>query len=124
VVDDDASTREVVTTALENAQARVEVATSAAEARQRLEQHTPALIIADLGMPTEDGFSLMRGIRQGGARDVPAIALSAYADPASRDAALAAGFTAFLAKPARPHTLVELVRTLLYDARARETRRA
>ena len=124
VVDDDESTREVVMTALESAQARVEVATSAAEARQRLEQHTPALIIADLGMPAEDGFSLMRGIRQGGARDVPAIALSAYADPASRDAALAAGFTAFLAKPTRPHTLVELVRTLLYDARARETRRA
>jgi CheY-like chemotaxis protein len=125
VVDDDASTREVVMAALQNARARVEVATSAAEARRQLQQHTPALIIADLGMPAEDGFSLMRGIRQGGgARDVPAIALSAYADPASRDAALEAGFTAFLAKPARPHALVELVRTLLDDAQVRQTKRA
>ena len=99
-------------------------ARSAAEARQRLQQRIPDLIIADLGMPSEDGFSLMRGIRQGGARDVPAIALSAYADRASRDAALAAGSTAFLAKPARPHALVELVRTLLYDPRAREPKGA
>jgi signal transduction histidine kinase/ActR/RegA family two-component response regulator len=124
VVDDDESTRQVVMAALQNAHARVETATSAAEARQRLQQHTPALIIADLGMPAEDGFSLMRGIRQGGACDVPAIALSAYADASSRDAAFAAGFTAFLAKPARPQALVELVRTLLSDPQSRETKRA
>jgi CheY-like chemotaxis protein len=98
------------------------VAASAEEARQRLQQHTPALIIADLGMPAEDGSSLIRGIRQSTAREVPAIALSAYADRASREAALAAGFTAFLAKPARPHALVELVRALLYDARRSSTR--
>ena len=124
IVDDDESTREVVTAALQDAHARVDVAASAAEARQRLQQHIPALIIADLGMPSEDGFSLIRGIRQSTARDVPAIALSAYADRPSRDAALAAGFTAFLAKPARPHALVELVRALLDDARAGGPERA
>jgi signal transduction histidine kinase/ActR/RegA family two-component response regulator len=124
VVDDDESTREVVAAALQDARAQVQVAASAEEARQRLEQYTPALIIADLGMPAEDGFSLMRGIRQGAARNVPAIALSAYADRASQDAALAAGFTAFLAKPTRPHALVELARSLLSDARSPETKGA
>jgi signal transduction histidine kinase len=113
VLDDDESTRDVVAAALEAAHARVEVAASAAEARQWLQKHTPALIIADLGMPGEDGLSFIRALRHANGRDVPAIALSAYADPASRDAAIAAGFTAFLAKPARAHTLLELVGTLL-----------
>jgi signal transduction histidine kinase len=113
LVDDDESTREVLTAALEAVQAQVYAAASAAEGRQRLAESTPAVIIADLGMPNEDGFSFIRSVRQSKARDIPAIALSAYADAASRDAALAAGFTAFVAKPARPQTLVELVSSLL-----------
>jgi len=113
VVDDDESTRDVVTAALEGAHAKVQVAASAAEARQQLELRVPALIIADLGMPIEDGYSLIRSIRAGGEANVPAIALSAYADQASQDAALAAGFSAFLAKPARSTALLDLVRTLL-----------
>jgi len=113
VVDDDQSTREVVSAALEAARAVVHVAASAAEARQRLAEYAPSLIIADLGMPGEDGYSLIRGLRQSDARQIPAIALSAYADPASRRAALAAGFDAFLAKPTRQRALVELVRSVL-----------
>jgi CheY-like chemotaxis protein len=98
---------------LEAAHARVRVAASAAEARQRLAEEAPALIIADIGMPSEDGFSFIRAVRQSDARDVPAIALSAYADAASREAALTAGFTAFLAKPTRPQALVQLVGSVL-----------
>ena len=114
IVDDDESTREVVSAALEAAHAQVHVAASAAEARQRLAERAPAVIIADIGMPNEDGFSFIRSVRASSAgEDIPAIALSAYADPASREAALAAGFTAFVAKPARPHTLVELVWSIL-----------
>jgi len=113
IVDDDGATRDVVAAALGGAHADVHLAASAAEAKERLRQHAPALIIADLGMPVEDGFSLIRDIRERHASDVPAIALSAYADRASREAALAAGFTAFLAKPTRADTLVQLVRTLL-----------
>jgi signal transduction histidine kinase len=113
VVDDDQSTREVVSAALEGAHAQVHIAASAAEARQRLAEHMPAVIIADLSMPAEDGFSFIRDVRQSEARRIPAIALSAYADTASRNAALAAGFTAFLAKPTRPHALVELVISVL-----------
>jgi hypothetical protein len=124
VVDDDESTRDVVAAALEGANAKVQVAASAAEARQRLQQHVPSLIVADLGMPTEDGFSFIRGIRQRVAPNVPAIALSAYADRASQEEALAAGFTAFLAKPTRADKLLELVRTLLRDPQSRQSKSA
>ncbi len=116
VVDDDESTREVVAAVLEEAHADVHTAASAAEAKARLGLGAPALIIADLGMPVEDGFSLIRYIRTRQASDVPAIALSAYADDASHNAALAAGFNAFLAKPARPDALLQAVRSLLQDA--------
>ena len=105
--------------ALEGARANVQLAASAAEAEQLLLRCAPALIIADLGMPVEDGFWLIRDIRQRLASDVPAIALSAYADRSSRDAALAAGFNAFLAKPARAEALVQLVESLLDDRGAR-----
>ena len=118
VVDDDESSREVVAAALEAAHAEVHVAASAAEARHWLDEELPTLIIADLAMPVEDGISLMRSVRVGAARKVPAIALSAYADASSQEAALAAGFTAFLAKPTRAHALLDLVRTLLNADRA------
>jgi CheY-like chemotaxis protein len=113
IVDDDESTREVVATALEAAHADVQAAASAREAREWLDQHAPALIIADLGMPVEDGFSLIRDVRDRLASTVPAIALSAYADQRSREAAFAAGFNAFLAKPTRADALLQLVGTLL-----------
>ena len=113
IVDDDESTREVVATALEAAHAEVQAAASALEAKEWLQQHAPALIIADLGMPVEDGFSLIRDIRQRLASEVPAIALSAYADQPSREAAFAAGFNAFLAKPTRADALLQLVGSLL-----------
>lgn len=122
IVDDDESTREVVAAALEASHATVHVAASAADAKEWLRQDTPALIIADLGMPVEDGFSLIREIRTRYASDVPAIALSAYADKPSRDAALAAGFNAFLAKPTRADALLQLVGSLLKDVDVRRGR--
>ena len=121
IVDDDESTREVVATALESAHAAVQAAASALEAKQWLQQHAPALIIADLGMPVEDGFSLIRDVRERLMSEVPAIALSAYADQPSREAALAAGFNAFLAKPTRADTLLQLVGSLLKDANSSTT---
>jgi signal transduction histidine kinase/CheY-like chemotaxis protein len=115
VVDDDESTREVVAAALESAHASVRLAASAAEARQQLTTFTPSLIIADLGMPFEDGFAFIRTLREHERQRVPVIALSAYADHRSRDAALAAGFDAFLAKPTRADALLQLVGALLTD---------
>jgi signal transduction histidine kinase/CheY-like chemotaxis protein len=121
IVDDDESTREVVATALETAHADVQTAASAIEAKEWLQRHAPALIIADLGMPVEDGFSLIRDVRTRLASTVPAIALSAYADERSRQAAFAAGFDAFLAKPTRADDLLQLVDSLLNHTDASTT---
>lgn len=114
-MDDDASTRDVVSAALERAGADVRVAASAAEAWDVLHARTPDVLVADLAMPGEDGYSLIRRVRNAsnvGDR-LPAIALSAFADAGSRELARTAGFTAFLAKPARPESLLYLIDRLL-----------
>jgi CheY-like chemotaxis protein len=116
VVDDDAFTRELLTDLLTQCHARVQTADSAVAAIARVEQTPPALIIADIGMPGQDGLTMMATIRQlpadrGGA--LPAIALSAYARAEDRAAALGAGFTDFLTKPARPEEVLRAVQLLL-----------
>jgi len=76
----------------------------------------PTLVIADIGMPGQDGISMMREIRrlppERGGR-VPAIALSAYARAEDRSSALRAGFSDFVAKPARPEDVLRAVQQLL-----------
>jgi signal transduction histidine kinase/ActR/RegA family two-component response regulator len=115
VVDDDASTREVMAAALRRAHARVGLAASAADGWASVQRERPDLIVADLGMPSEDGFSFIRRVREQlpGGPQPPAIALSAYADTASQRAALAAGFNVFVAKPARPQALLRVIDSLL-----------
>jgi len=73
------------------------------------------VLLSDIGMPGEDGISLIRRIReldpaQGGL--VPAAALTAYTQASDRDRALGAGFQAFLAKPVDPRELAEAVARL------------
>jgi signal transduction histidine kinase/ActR/RegA family two-component response regulator len=115
VVDDDASTRDVVSAALERSGADVCVAASAAEGWNALHDRTPDVLVADLAMPEEDGLSFIRRVRNDSnvGERVPAIALSAFADARSEESARAAGFSAFLAKPARPETLLRLIDQLL-----------
>ena len=114
VVDDDPSTREVVAAELEQAGADVMVAASAADGWTMLHARRPDVLVVDLAMPTEDGFSFLRRVRtaDGVIRSLPAVALSAFADPQSESDAIAAGFTTSLAKPAQPAVLVELVARL------------
>src|SRR5206468_2699123 len=81
-----------------------------------VELHPPALIIADIGMPGEDGLSMMGRLRRlppehGGT--LPAIALSAYARAEDKAAALGAGFSDFLTKPATPEDVIRAVQHLL-----------
>ncbi|HVH55854.1 MAG TPA: ATP-binding protein [Vicinamibacterales bacterium] len=115
VVDDDASTRELLRNLFEIAHARVHVADTAAAAFASFCAEPPDLLIADIGLPVEDGLSLMRRIRalQIPAADLPALALSAYTRTEDAEAARAAGFTDFLGKPASPQVLLRLVERLL-----------
>ena len=118
VVDDDAATRELLCALFEQADATVSAAGSAAEAFAAVEAAPPELIIADIGLPGEDGCSLMRRIRAlpSPAGDVPAIALSAYTRVEDRDAARAAGFDRFIGKPALPQDLLVTVDDLLHSS--------
>jgi signal transduction histidine kinase/CheY-like chemotaxis protein len=115
VVDDDSGTRELLTRLLERTGASLDSAESTRAAMAKIGRRPPDLLIADIGMPGEDGFSLIRRVRAlaGPARALPAIALSAYTRAEDRDAARVAGFTEFIAKPATPQDLLRAVGALL-----------
>lgn len=116
LVDDDPAAREVLGTMLRGFGARVTLAASAREALQRLAETAPDVLVSDIGMPDEDGYALIRNVRRSTSAEeasVPAVALTAYADPQDRDRALAAGFQAHLAKPVEPHALVAAVLRVL-----------
>jgi len=116
VVDDDSSTRELMMVLLTHCQARVVAVASARAAFETLQREVPTLVVADIGMPGEDGLSLMRKIRElpadrGGT--VPSLALSASARAQDKAQARDAGFDEFLAKPAVPGDVVKALLRLL-----------
>ena len=117
VVDDESDARELMTIILEERNARVTTVASAAEAYETLEWLKPDLIISDIGMPGEDGYSLIRNVRLKEAREKqgwkPAIALTAHARVEDRLRALSAGFQAHVAKPVEPAELVAVIASLL-----------
>ena len=114
LVDDEPDAREVVSSALEELGAEVTSVPSAAEALAALSRSGADVLVADIGMPGEDGYSLIRKIREldGDLRGLPAIALTAYAGEADRRRALEAGFQVHLAKPIEPRLLAETVSTV------------
>ena len=112
VVDDDETTRDLFVTLLSQYGATVRAVGNAPEAVQAFDVEIPGLVLADIGMPGEDGLSMIKRIRRrpparGGL--VRAIAISAYARPEDREAALAAGYDDFLAKPAMPADVMRAV---------------
>lgn len=112
VVEDDEDARELVRTTLENAGARVETAATARDARREMQASPPDVLIADIRMPEEDGYSLMRSLRLAG-NVTPAIALTAYVRRRDADEARAAGFQIHLPKPVDTGRLIDAVATLL-----------
>lgn len=115
VVDDDPDTREVLKTVLESAGAEVVLSASAVDTRTAFVHTHPDLLIADIGMPGEDGYALISSIREmeTGTSHVPAIALTARTRPEDVEQALAAGFQLHLAKPIDSSRLVESVVSLV-----------
>jgi CheY-like chemotaxis protein len=112
VVDDDETTRDLMVTLLSQYGAQVRAVGNVRDALQEFDAEIPEVVLADIGMPGEDGLSMIRRIRQrppGRGGLVRAIAVSAYARPEDRQAALAAGYDDFLAKPAMPADVVRAV---------------
>jgi PAS domain S-box-containing protein len=117
VVEDNSEDRDVLFAELAHHGATVSASASAADALNELKQFRPDVLVADIGMPGEDGYSLIRKIRRcphdhGGL--TPAIALTAYAGDSNRKRALEAGYQKHMTKPADPS---ELTRTIVRLAR-------
>ncbi|MDZ7962150.1 MAG: ATP-binding protein [Aulosira sp. DedQUE10] len=116
VVDDDVDTREFLAFLLEQHGAVVTSAASANEALTAIAQSKPDLLLSDLGMPEVDGYALIRKLRamqayQG--KEIPAIALTAYAAETTQQQVFAAGFQLHIAKPADPSKLVAAIAALV-----------
>jgi signal transduction histidine kinase len=115
IVDDEPNSREVAASILSQRGARVTVVGSAREAVDAVAEAIPDVLVSDIGMPGEDGYSLIRKIRslepeRGG--QIPAIALTAYVSARDSLAALAAGYHRHVAKPIVPAELVNAVAEL------------
>jgi len=116
VVEDHDDARELVASVLGAAGADVMTASSTAEALECIATATPDVLLADLGLPNEDGYALLERIRAMeafAARPLPAVALTAYARASDRERAIAAGFVRYIVKPVDPEQLVKVMVSVL-----------
>jgi len=112
VVDDDPDALELMTSLLEHAGAQVTAASSAAGAFEAVQSARPHVLVSDIGMPGEDGYSLMRRVRllpveAGGS--TPAVAVTAFARAEDRARALECGFQAHVPKPVDTSRLLAVI---------------
>lgn len=115
VVDDEPDARHLLKRLLESAGAAVHLARSAEDGMAQLLAKPVDVLICDIGMPDEDGYSLMRRIRaldDSQKSEVAAVALTAYARLVDRTAAIRAGFQNHLPKPVEPAELLAVVHSL------------
>ena len=116
VVDDEPDARALLQRLFEECNAVVSVASSAAEALAILEAQVPDVLVSDIGMPGEDGYTLIRRVRalppEKGGR-IPAIALTAYARTDDRVKSMVSGFQHHLSKPIEPTELIAVVGRLV-----------
>jgi signal transduction histidine kinase len=115
LVDDDEDSRALIEVLLSRRGAAVTSASSADEALRLLEARRPDVFLSDIGMPTVDGYTLIRRVRsmpasRGGR--TPSAALTAYARPSDGERALAAGFQAHVMKPVDEGRLISVVAKL------------
>jgi CheY-like chemotaxis protein len=115
VVDDDEQSRTIAAEYLEGQRAVVLTASSARQACDVLRQRHVDVLLADIAMPEEDGYTLIRRVRAGtvaGAESIPAAALTSFARAEDRQRALQAGFHLHLTKPVDRRRLIESVEAL------------
>ncbi|HEX8915750.1 MAG TPA: response regulator, partial [Humisphaera sp.] len=111
VVDDDDDGREVVRAALSASGAEVIARANAADAFDAVVAHRPDVLISDIAMPGEDGYSLVRRVRglDGSTRQPLAIAVTAFASEDDRRRAISVKFDHHVAKPVDPAELTRLI---------------
>jgi CheY-like chemotaxis protein len=112
VVDDQRDSCELLAALFEQCGAQVVQCANAPAALSTLLSSSVQLLVADIAMPDVDGYDLIRQVRQIDAR-LPAVAVTAYAYPQDRVKALAAGFTAYCAKPIDATHFLRIVRNVM-----------
>ena len=124
VVEDEADTLEFLRRLLTTHGAMVFTAASAGEALSLVRSESLDLLISDIGLPETDGYDLIQRVRRepSRGRDIPAIALTAYARSEDRTRALRAGYQAHIAKPVEPNELLAMIASFVELTGARKSR--
>jgi PAS domain S-box-containing protein len=115
VVDDEADTRYLLVNALALYGATVVTAQSAEEGFTQLQEQNPDILVSDIGMPDEDGYSLIKKVRalsDETQRNIPAIALTAFTRAQDRVRAMTTGYQNHLSKPVEPDELATVIASL------------
>jgi signal transduction histidine kinase/DNA-binding response OmpR family regulator len=114
IVDDERDSRDLAGRVLANSGAQILAASGVDEALDVLSQSQADVLVSDISMPLRDGYDLIREVRRRGlsARDLPAIALTAFARDEDRTMAIHAGYQVHLSKPIDPTRLTEIVAQL------------
>lgn len=116
LVDDNPDSRDVISVALEEAGAAVTAVTSVQAALAAISRVRPDVLVSDIGLPDEDGYALIRRVREREARDggfLPALALTGFARAEDREHALDAGFQLHIVKPVDPAELTRVIAGLI-----------
>jgi|GEM_PF-7002027 signal transduction histidine kinase/CHASE3 domain sensor protein len=116
VVDDQQDTLDLLSLLLEEEGASVTCASSARQALVAFTTDKPDILISDIGMPEQNGYTLLYKVRQKN-QEIPAIALTAYADETNHQEIMAAGFQKHLTKPLEPNQLIEAIADLVKHKR-------
>jgi len=111
MVDDEADARRLLEKVLSEAGGVVTAVGSAAEAMLAVAAANPQVLLSDIAMPDEDGYDLIRKLRKAGrsAKELPAVALTAFAHKDDRMRVLRAGFQVHVSKPIDPYELIAIV---------------
>jgi CheY-like chemotaxis protein len=120
VVEDDPDSREMLAATFAGCGAKVRAVASAAQARDALERAAPDVLVSDIGLPGENGYTLIRKVRAADAergRRIPALALTAFTRPEERQEAIDAGFDEHLPKPVVLADVVDKVAALARHGR-------
>jgi PAS domain S-box-containing protein len=112
IVEDEDDTREMLEQALQSYGASVLVAASAAEALQQIAGERPDILVSDIGLPNMDGYELLSRVRSGmpeRMRDIPAVALTAFATAEYEERSRLAGYQAHISKPIAIPDLISIL---------------